>query len=131
MESVAKKSILIVDDDPVNIMHLTEILGDEYVLFAAKDGITAIKKAQERLPNLILLDIIMPNMTGYEVLEQLKAFPTLKEIPIIFITGLDEREDAKLAPYAETVDFISKPFKSEVVKQCIANQLEFATTNKV
>ena len=124
MEQAPKNRILVVDDDPVNIMHLTEILNNDYDLFAAKDGAAAIQKALKVRPDLILLDIIMPEMNGYQVLEQLKACSELKDIPVIFVTGLDKHEDEIHGLNAGAVDFIIKPFRAEIAKLRVDNHIE-------
>ena len=124
MAQARKNSILVVDDDPVNIMHLTEILDKDYELYAAKDGMTAIQKALKLRPDLILLDIIMPEMNGYQVMERLKTHPELANIPVIFVTGLDKQENEILGLHAGARDFITKPFRAEIVKLRVDNHIE-------
>ncbi|MDR1754952.1 MAG: diguanylate cyclase [Eubacterium sp.] len=118
-----KNKLLIVDDQKSNLMVLTNILISEYTVYTAKDGIGAIKKAKEYLPDLILLDIIMPGMDGYEVLTTLKEINETKHIPIIFITGLSSPEDEQKGLSYDAADYISKPFNSEIVKLRVRHQI--------
>ena len=84
-----KNSVLIVDDEKSNILVLTRILSREYTIFVAKDGEDAIEVANEYLPDVILLDILMPDMDGYDVITALKSSDKTQHIPVIFITGLN------------------------------------------
>jgi len=124
MEGSSKSSILIVDDERTNILYLNRILSADYEIFTAKDGAKGIELANEYLPDLILLDIVMPGMDGYEILSLLKTEEKTKAIPIIFITGLtgDENETKGLALGAD--DYISKPFNDEIVRLRVRNQIK-------
>ena len=124
MSNLEKNTILIVDDEPINIQLLSRILGADYKLFAAKDGSTALKMAKEHLPDLILLDIVMPEISGYDVLEEIKATEELKEIPVVFITGLDSADDEEKGLSLDAADYINKPFKDNVVKLRVRNQIK-------
>ena len=119
-----RNSLLIVDDDASNLMELIHILQPDYKVFTAKDGESAIKKAEKSQPDLILLDIIMPGMSGFETLAKLKESDNTNMIPVIFITGLTKsgNEDKGLALGA--VDYISKPFEDTVVKHRVRNQIQ-------
>jgi diguanylate cyclase (GGDEF)-like protein/PAS domain S-box-containing protein len=120
-----KPIILIVDDSPANIHVLTELLRDEYCLKVATDGNTALRLAgQPDKPDLILLDIMMPEMDGYEVCRRLKADGMLKDIPVIFITALTEEEHETRGLELGAVDYITKPFNQSIVKLRVKNQLE-------
>ncbi|GBU20820.1 diguanylate cyclase response regulator [Fibrobacteres bacterium R8-0-B4] len=110
-----KLSILIVDDEKSNIDVLTHILRDKYKLFIAKNGEGALKIARDNLPNLILLDVIMPEMDGFEVLAQLKASEHTNKIPVIFITGQDSKEAEINGLSKGAVDYITKPFNNMIV----------------
>ena len=88
MDEARSSSVLIVDDENLEIMALTEILSPEYTVYAAKNGQDGIKAAEKHLPDVILLDIIMPEMDGYAVFAALKDSEKTRNIPIIFITGL-------------------------------------------
>jgi len=117
-----KNKLLLVDDDPSNLMELVHILQQDYKIYTAKDGSSALKIANSALPNLILLDVVMPGMSGFEVLAELKKSDNTKSIPVIFITGLsDENESEGLALGA--VGFIQKPFSAEAVKLKVSQQI--------
>jgi len=108
--------ILLVDDNPTNLQVLFQTLeGRGYNLLVAKDGETAISIVRKALPELILLDIMMPGIDGYEVCRRLKNDPTTKEIPIIFLSALDETKDKVRGLDLGAVDYISKPFQAEEV----------------
>jgi len=110
--------ILIVDDTPANLRLLHKILSKQgYKVRMAPSGHLALKSAQAIPPDLILLDIMMPNMDGYEVCEQLKADPRTRDIPVIFISALDQTEDKVKALTSGGVDYITKPFQ---VREVIA-----------
>jgi diguanylate cyclase (GGDEF)-like protein len=119
-----KKSILVVDDERSNIMALTNMLASEYNVYAAKNGPDALDVAKEYLPDLILLDILMPDMDGYEVLSQLKADEDTQSIPVIFITGLDGSDNEEKGLKMGAVDYINKPFSVSVVTRRIRNQVQ-------
>ncbi len=110
------KNILIVDDTPENLTVLRQILTDQgYKVRPALSGEIALKTIQADLPDLILLDIIMPGMDGFEVCKKLKASKETSEIPVIFISALNEIEDKMRAFSQGGVDYISKPFNAEEV----------------
>jgi len=117
-------SILIVDDDMSNLMVLTKILLPEYKLYTVTDGITALEKANKSLPDLILLDIIMHDMSGYEVLSELKKSERTKSIPVIFISGLSEENINDQMPANSAADYIMKPFDEATVKLKVRQQLD-------
>ena len=123
MDELIRNSILIVDDEKSNLVFLTRILGEKYNIYTAKDGTSAVKKATELLPDIIILDIIMPDMSGYEVLAALKKQEATREIPIIFITGLSSAEEEEKALSYNAVDYINKPFRPNIVKLRIRNQI--------
>ncbi len=116
-------TVLVVDDVDMNILILEEILKDSYNIITAKNGVEGLKVLYqlETHPKIILLDIFMPEMNGYEMLEILKKDNVFKRIPVIFITTSDSEIDALSAG---AVDFISKPFQPEIVKLRVANQIE-------
>ena len=119
-----KNSVLIVDDDSSNLMELFHILRSEYSILTAMDGVAALEKANEFSPDLILLDIIMPNMTGFEVLAELKKSEKTKSIPVVFITGLSDEGDESEGLAAGAVDYIRKPFNATVVKLRASQQIQ-------
>ena len=117
--------ILIVDDEPLNLTTLEAFLsGDGYELHFAANGRDGCAKAHVIQPDLILLDVMMPEMDGYEVCRRLKADPRLRTIPVIFVTGLidSDAESAGLALGA--ADYLTKPVNVEIARQRIRNLLE-------
>lgn len=112
-----KSRILIVDDERHNIKVLTELLCSNYKIMAAKNGEQALKATQGNiLPDLILLDIMMPGIDGYEVCEKLKTDERTKHIPVIFVTAVTEAQDAARGFQAGAVDFIQKPLNPVMAK---------------
>lgn len=111
-----KKIILLVDDAPANIQVAREILKDKYKTRVATSGAKALELVKvEPTPDLILLDVMMPEMDGYEVCARLKADPTTCDIPVIFLTGKVEAEDETKGFEVGAVDYIHKPFSPPVV----------------
>jgi putative two-component system response regulator len=103
--------VLIVDDEYVGRETLQSVLeGEGYELEMAENGLQAIEKAKQLLPDVILLDVMMPGMTGFEVCQRIRSDPQIAEIPIIILTALDDRESLLNALKAGADDFISKPF---------------------
>jgi len=119
-----KDRILIVDDEPNNLKVLYNLLIDnDFEVRAARDGKTALQAAQDDPPNLILLDIKMPEMDGYEVCERLKGDERTRDIPVIFISALNQTEDIIRAFTKGGVDYITKPFQFEEVKARVNTHL--------
>ncbi|MDR1216241.1 MAG: response regulator [Treponema sp.] len=116
-------TVLVVDDVDINVMILEEILQADYNIISASNGKEALELlwGGETLPKIVLLDVNMPKMNGFEAIEKMKEDPKLRRIPVIFITTLDEESKALAAG---AVDFISKPFKEDVVKLRVKNQIE-------
>jgi diguanylate cyclase (GGDEF)-like protein/PAS domain S-box-containing protein len=110
------KTILIVDDIPANVALLEAILSEEYVTRAATRGSEALAIARATLPDLILLDIMMPDMNGYDVCRALKADATTRNIPVIFVTAIHNPGDETRGFEAGCVDYITKPFVVAVVR---------------
>jgi len=119
-----KNSLLIVDDENANLKILTHILGLEYTIYTATNGPNALEKAKEFLPDLILLDILMPGMDGYATLSEIKSCEEIKKTPVIFISGLDSEEDEEKGLSFEAADYITKPFKAPIVKLRVRNQIQ-------
>jgi diguanylate cyclase (GGDEF)-like protein len=117
-------NILLVDDTPNNLRLLSDLLSHQgYKVRSVTNGQTALKACQAKPPDLILLDINMPQMNGYEVCEKLKADEQTREIPVIFLSALDEAIDKVQAFTVGGVDYISKPFQIEEVLVRVKNQL--------
>lgn len=114
--SSTRSSILIVDDTPVNVAVLAEHLdGHGFDVMVAQEGEEGIARARLTRPDLILLDVMMPGLSGFETCKQLKADPLTRDIPVIFMTALSNIADKMAAYEAGAVDFITKPFHSEEV----------------
>lgn len=107
-----KKTILIVDDTETNIDILLELLGEKYDVIVALDGVSALEIVDENQVDLILLDIMMPQIDGYEVCGRLKSKESSLNIPIIFITARDDENSIEKAYEAGALDYITKPFKA-------------------
>ncbi|MRV73149.1 response regulator [Duganella sp. FT92W] len=116
MNNKRQPIILAVDDEPINLQLLRQILQDRYRLLFAKDGPRALELAAREQPDLILLDVMMPDMTGYEVCQHLKADPVTAGIPVIFVTALTDTVDEVAGFDAGGVDYITKPVSPPVVK---------------
>ena len=117
--------VLIVDDIEENLQVVGNILSEHnIVILLAKDGRQAIKVAQKKQPDLILLDINMPEMNGYEACEFLKNDEQTKEIPIIFLSALNEKEDIIKGFSLGGVDYISKPFNKAELLSRVFTHLE-------
>jgi two-component system, sensor histidine kinase and response regulator len=121
----ASARIMVVDDIPQNLTLLQDMLRTSgYEVFALPNGEMALKAAAKNPPDLILLDIRMPGLNGYEVCERLKADQHTAEIPIIFLSALHEAEDKVKAFQAGGVDYITKPFQSEEVEARVRTHLK-------
>jgi putative two-component system response regulator len=119
-----EKIILIVDDAPENLDVLKGLLSVSYKLKAAPNGKVAVKIAHlVPHPDLILLDIMMPVMDGFKVLYELKSSESTKEIPVIMLTADDSADNIEKAKQLGAVDYITKPFNSEIVLQKIQDNL--------
>jgi CheY-like chemotaxis protein/HPt (histidine-containing phosphotransfer) domain-containing protein len=119
-----RKIILIVDDTPANIQILVEVLKDEYTTIVATNGEKALRlAAKDPFPDMILLDIMMPGMDGYEVCTKLKADKKTLEIPVIFVTAKSETEDELKGFELGAVDYITKPVSPPRVKARVRNHL--------
>lgn len=123
-ETKEKRSVLIVDDQPDNIHALGKLIKDEYRIMAATSGARALEIAEsDNPPDLILLDVMMPEMDGYEVCRRLKQNEQTNSIPVIFVTAMDSAEDEEKGFNLGAVDYISKPFKPTIVRARIKNQM--------
>jgi sigma-B regulation protein RsbU (phosphoserine phosphatase) len=122
--TLAQKTILIVDDTPINIGVISGALKDSYATKVATSGEKALAIASgAEKPDLILLDVMMPEMDGYEVCRRLKANPATKDIPVIFLTGQTQADDETKGFEVGAVDYIHKPFSAAVVKARVRTHL--------
>ena len=117
-------TLLIVDDEKQNRLLLTELFGTTYKIIQAKNGVQALEKARQHRPDLILLDVLMPEMDGMGVLRELKRDDATRLIPVIFITALSSATDEENGLNLGAVDYISKPFHPPIVRVRVHNQLQ-------
>jgi putative two-component system response regulator len=124
-EETNKQNVLIVDDEPGNIRILMELLSANYQIRVATNGETALEIAMSKNPpDLILLDIMMPGMDGYEVCKRLKENSSTHRIPVIFLTGKATEEDEIKGFETGAVDYITKPFSAVIVATRVKTALE-------
>jgi CheY-like chemotaxis protein len=130
MKELFENTILIVDDTPVNIDILVELL-DDFEKQIAINGADALETAFENPPDLILLDIMMPEMDGYEVCERLRANERTKNIPVIFLTAKTQKEDIVKGFKAGGQDYVTKPFDAHELLERVKTQLELKTQREI
>ncbi len=123
--------ILIVDDEPANLAVMREILGDKYQLVYAKNGASALAAAEKYNLSLILLDINLPDMDGYEICKQLKGNPNTHQIPIIFVTAMNSNQDEEIGLKVGAVDYITKPFSPAIVLARVRIHLSLVKIEKL
>ena len=121
---MAQQKILIADDSQAVIDLLCAVLGEDYEVMAAPSGLAAIELAVDRQPDLILLDVVMPGIDGFEVCRRLRAEERTQRIPIVFITGLNALEDERRGLELGAIDFIAKPIQAPIVRLRVRNHLE-------
>lgn len=114
--STDKSRVLIVDDEPGNIKILSSVLAGDYALSVATSGAQALQVAQVQLPDIVLLDMVMPEMDGIQVCEALKANDETRDIPVIFVTSMTDSVNEERGFDAGAVDYISKPISPPIVK---------------
>ncbi len=118
-----RATLLIVDDEPTNLQVLRQILQADYRLLFARDGHKALELARQEQPNLILLDVMMPGLTGHATCQALKADPGTRQIPVIFVTALSETDNEALGFELGAVDYLIKPVSPAIVKARVRNHL--------
>lgn len=118
-----KQTVLAVDDTLANIDVVKGVLSTDYMVQAAVSGAMALKIIEKKRPDLILLDIMMPDMDGYQVCEKLKSQPETKDIPIIFLTAKTQEEDETKGLSLGAVDYITKPISPPILKERVKNHL--------
>ncbi|BBT17437.1 two-component system response regulator [Metapseudomonas otitidis] len=126
-----RQCLLLVDDEPTNLQVLRHILQDDYRLLFAKDGPKALELAGRERPALVLLDVMMPGMTGHEVCQQLKNDPATREIPVIFVTALADTEDEAKGFEVGAVDYITKPVSPAIVKARVRTHLSLVRMDEL
>jgi diguanylate cyclase (GGDEF)-like protein len=124
MTAPTRQTILAIDDVPGNLKLLGEILSHEYRYLCATSGPAGLDIARAQRPDIILLDVVMPDLDGYEVCSQLKSNPTTEAIPIIFITSLKDETDETRGLEVGAIDYVTKPFCPAIIKARVRNHLE-------
>jgi putative two-component system response regulator len=123
-ESQPRPTVLAVDDTPANLSLLSQLLGKAYRVQLAVSGAKALELAQRRAPDIVVLDVMMPGMDGYEVCRRLKADPRTRDVPVIFLTALNSADDETQGFEAGGADFVAKPFTPATLLARVHTQLE-------
>ncbi len=123
-ESTKKSTVLAIDDAPANLKLLAQILATDHRFLLSTSGADGLEIAVTQRPDLILLDVVMPDMSGHEVCLQLKSNPLTQNIPVIFVTSLKDQTDEAHGLEIGAIDYITKPFCAPVVKARVRNHLE-------
>ena len=123
MKDLSECTVLIVDDTETNVDILVDTLGEDYDIAVAMDGESALEIAEEDLPDLILLDIMMPDMDGYEVCKRLKDNPETADIPVIFLSALTGADEKQKGLELGAVDFLTKPFNPSEIQDKVKEHL--------
>ena len=130
-ERARRPTLLIADDEPTNLQVLRQILQADHRLLFAKDGAKALELAQTERPDLILLDVMMPNMTGHEACRALKADPATRDIPVIFVTAMADTEDEARGFELGAVDYIVKPVSPPIVRARVRTHLSLVRMDEL
>ncbi len=131
MDEKKAYSLLIVDDMLPNLRMLVDILKPEYNIHLAKNGQEAIRSAVEKQPDVILLDVVMPDMDGYEVITVLKGDERTRKIPVIFVTGLNDEANEEKGLALQAADYIIKPFNPAIVKLRVRTQIQIVAQMRI
>lgn len=123
MSEEEKAVILVVDDQTTVVRVMGRMLSEQYIVHVATTGERALEIAEEKLPDLILLDMVMPQMSGIDVCLKLKENPLTQHIPVIFVTSMDDRHNEARGFKAGAVDYITKPPSPEIVHARVAVHL--------
>ncbi|MCP4046728.1 MAG: diguanylate cyclase, partial [Gammaproteobacteria bacterium] len=126
-----KSTVLIVDDAPDSLEILNQILASEYRVLFATNGSMALSIIHDQKPNLILLDVSMPDMDGYQVCREIKADPDTREIPVIFVTVKDRDEDEEMGFRIGAADYLTKPVHPATVTVRVKNQLQLRQSEEL
>jgi len=124
MSEATKPTLLVVEDETANVDMIVAAVRDDYEVCVETDGVAALISAKECLPDLILLDVMMPGIDGFEVCRRLKNDPALRDIPIIFLTALNQNADETRGLELGAVDYITKPFNPGIVRARVRNHIE-------
>ena len=126
-----KKSIVAVDDSGIVLKMLTKVLGEKYDLHAFSGGKRALQFLKDRTPNLIILDIDMPEINGYEMLKMIKEKEHLQDVPVIFLTSNNDKNHVVKAVAGGAKDYVVKPIDEEILTAKVQAALEEAASNDV
>ena len=126
-----RRRILVVDDDPINIRVITSSLKNDYDVFTALNGFEAISMFKEHLPDLILLDVMMPDLNGFDVCSIIKSDEEFADIPIIFLTALDTQDGEMRGLELGGIDYLTKPINFELLKLRVRNHLALKERNEL
>ncbi len=118
-------TVLVVDDEPTNLSLMGQILQEKYNVKVARDGEKALEISfSDHPPDLVLLDVVMPGIDGFEVCRQLKENPSTRQIPVIFLTGMSSHENEEAGLKLGAVDYITKPFNASIVQVRVHNHIQ-------
>jgi diguanylate cyclase (GGDEF)-like protein len=131
MNPLEPQKVLIADDDAINRQVLAELLKPEYTVLLAKNGEQALERTRRHAPDLVLLDVMMPDMDGYEVLRRLRADPQTAHATVIFISGMNRPEDEANGLKMGAADYIAKPFNATVVMARVALHLQLVRQRRM
>ena len=126
-----KKSIVAVDDSGIVLKMLTKVLGEKYDLHAFSGGKRALQFLKDRTPHLIILDIDMPEINGYEMLKMIKEKEHLRDVPVIFLTSNNDKSHVVKAVAGGAKDYVVKPIDEEILTTKVQAALEEAAANDV
>lgn len=122
--SAKSGTVLVIDDDRSNLQILEAILNSDYEIISALGGAEGVRLADSEKPDLIMLDVMMPGMDGYEAFSRLKDNPSTRSIPVIFITASDDEEDEAKGLEMGAIDFVTKPSSPAIVRARVKNHIE-------
>ena len=125
-----RQKVLVVDDEPNNLKLLRQVLEDQYDLAFATDGKKALAVVQKVQPDIILLDIMMPGLDGFETCRRLKADPGTAPIPVIFVTAMENMDDERQGFEVGGVDYITKPVSPPIVRARVGTHLSLFDQNR-
>lgn len=121
-----KKNVLIVDDEPLSVKILCYQLANDYSIMMANSGREALEIISHTMPDIILLDLVMPEMNGYEVYKEIRLLPAFDGTPVLFITALADAECEAMGLEMGASDYIHKPFNADLVRLRVKNHLDFS-----
>ncbi|MDR0249687.1 MAG: response regulator [Oscillospiraceae bacterium] len=131
MDTDKKGAVLICEDDRLNQRIISHILGEDYTLHICDDGESALEQAARLLPDLILLDIVLPGIDGFQVLAALKESDATADIPVVFMSGLDGGEDIEKGFALRADDFMAKPVNEHILRHRVSREFQFINQRKL